>query len=268
MVIKKKLKIVKNQEEVDKFNMEKKKKQFEENEKIYNELLSLINSNMEFLEQKPRPTADTFDKTLTTRIVQARGEIKLDNKAKNSFIKIINDNIKRGKAILEKKKKAEIKEEEKKKKEEEKKKKKLVVNLRNPEQIKVKKVKGRKTEIYTTEQRKIDRQKTGFDRGIPGMPFSRDIGKIEPINIEEERKLDSIRYNEMIRKNREENQKKVKQLLKELRDFFTIDKGIYSKSNTIPFSTYLQDHKDTILRLGGKIPPTLLARINKKLRIK
>jgi len=266
MVIKKKLKIVKNQEEVDKFNMEKKKKKFEENEKIYNELLSLINSNMEFLQQKPRPTADTFDKTLTTRIVQARGSVKLDNKAKNSFIKIINDNIKRGKAILEKKNKAEIKEEEKKKKEEEKKKKKLVVNMSNPQQIKVKKVKGTKRAIYTDEQREKDIKKLGYARGIVGMPFSRVISKIEPKNIKEEDKIDSIRYNEIIRKNREENQKKVKQLLKELRDFFTIDKGIYSKSKIILSSSNLQDYKDSISRLGGVIPPTLLARINKKLK--
>jgi len=264
MVIKKKLKIVKNQEEVDKFNEEKKKKKFEANEKIYNELLSLINSNMEFLDQKPRPTADTFDKTLTTRIVQARGSNRLDNKAKNSFIKIINDNIKRGKAILEKKNKAEEKEEEKK----EKKKKNLVVNMSNPQQIKVKKVRGRKTAIYTDEQKQKDIQKLGYARGIPGMPFTKDISKIEPINAKDEEKIEAIRYNEMLRKNRENNQQKVKQQLKELRDFFTIDKGIYSKSKTIPFSTYLQDYKDSILRLGGKIPPTLLERINKKLKKK
>lgn len=157
---------------------------------------------------------------------------------------------------------------EEKKKKTEKKKKKLVVNMSNPQQIKVKKVRGRKTAIYTDEQKEKDIQKLGYARGIPGMPFTKDISKIEPINAKDEEKIEAIRYNEMLRKNRENNQQKVKQQLKELRDFFTIDKGIYSKSKTIPFSTYLQDYKDSILRLGGKIPPTLLERINKKLKKK
>lgn len=264
MVIKKKLKIVKNQEEVDTFNEEKKKKKFEANEKIYNELLSLINSNTEFLDQKPRPTADTFNTTLTYRISQDWRAIKLDNKAKNSYIKIINNNIKRGKAILEKKNKAEIKEEEKK----EKKKKKLVVNMSNPQQIKVKKVRGRKTAIYTEEQKEKDIQKLGYARGIVGMPFSRDISKIEPKNIKEEDKIDIIKHNEMLRKNEAENQTRIKRQLKELRDFFTIDKGIYSKSKTIPSSAILQEYKEVFAQRGGKIPPTLLERINKKLKKK
>ena len=157
---------------------------------------------------------------------------------------------------------------EKKQKAAEKKKKKLVVNMSNPQQIKVKKVRGRKTAIYTEEQKEKDIQKLGYARGIVGMPFSRDISKIEPKNIKEEDKIESLKYNEMLRKNRESNQQKVKQLLKDLRDFFTIDKGIYSKSKTIPFSSYLQDYKDSISKLGGVIPPTLLERINKKLRKK
>ena len=121
--------------------------------------------------------------------------------------------------------------------------KKLVVNLKDAEQIKLKKimVNGKKKLIPATET---------------------DEYKISGIGLKRQQGI--LKQEDLTRFNRD---------IKDLTYFFNTDKGVYKKALSIKSSKELKDYYDTVLKLVKTdsnmfmIPPELEVKIKKKLKM-